>query len=525
MRLVTRDEMRELDQATVNMGTPGLTLMERAGQGVVRAIRSRYPDLAGIKCLVVAGSGNNGGDGLVVARGLREHGADVTVFATAPAAALTPDSRANHVRYEALGARVRHLGDEASWQRLRLAAESSDLIFDALLGIGFQGTVRSPVREVIRLLNESSGADASVVAVDVPSGLDADTGAVADPCVIADLTVTFGFPKVGCYVDPGRGYVGELECVDIGIAPGAVARIPERYRLLDPEIAAELVPVRARAAHKGTFGRLLVIGGSLGMSGAPSLTGMAAFRTGAGMVTIAVPAPIQDRIATREPEVMTLGLAPSGRGSISVRAVDQALSAARAADAIAIGPGLSRDPETAELVRHLVQAVEKPIVLDADGLNAFAGRFAELARTRARLILTPHAGEMARLVGLDPVTVDGERLRLPQSVAAETGQVVLLKGSPSVVAAEGQPAVLSEHGNPGMATAGAGDVLTGVILGLLGQGLSPYDAAALGMVLHAVAGDRAAHRIGEAGLVAGDIVAEIPRVLELLVRHRTWEVV
>jgi NAD(P)H-hydrate epimerase len=185
---------------------------------------------------------------------------------------------------------------------------------------------------------------------------------------------------------------------------------------------------------------------------------------------------------------------------------------------------LSRDLETAELVRHLVHAVEKPVVLDADGLNAFAGRIDELAGIRARLILTPHAGEMARLVGLDRGAVDADRLRLPESVAARIGHVVLLKGSPSVVAAADRPVVLSEHGNPGMATAGAGDVLTGVILGLLGQGLSPYDAAALGMVLHAVAGDRAAHRIGEAGLVAGDIMAEVPQVIELLVRHRTWEV-
>jgi ADP-dependent NAD(P)H-hydrate dehydratase / NAD(P)H-hydrate epimerase len=524
MRLVTRDEMREMDQATIDMGTPGAALMERAGQGVVRAIRSRYPDLAGMGCVVVAGSGNNGGDGLVAARGLREHGAEVTVFATAPAAAMSADARAHYTRYEALGARVRHLQDEASWRRLRLAIESSDLVLDALLGTGFQGPVRGPLREVIGLVNDAARADAAVVAVDVPSGLDADTGAVANPCVIADLTVTFGFPKVGCYVDPGRGYVGELERVDIGLAAAAVDRIPERYRLLDPDIAAELVPVRARAAHKAAFGRLLVIGGSRGMSGAPALAGMGALRSGAGLVTIAVPATIQDRIATREAEVMTLGLTPTGRGGVSVRAVDEALAAARAADAIAIGPGLSREPETAELVRHLVRAIEKPIVLDADGLNAFAGRLDELAGTRAPLILTPHAGEMARLVGLDPVAVESDRIRLPQSVAAQIGHVVLLKGSPSVVAAPGRPLMLSEHGNPGMATAGAGDVLSGVILGLLGQGLSPYDAAALGMVLHAVAGDHAAHRIGEAGLIAGDIVAEIPRVLELLVRHRTWEV-
>ena len=524
MRLVTRKEMRELDRATIeDFGTPSLTLMERAGRGVMRAIRDHYPDLAGVPCLVLAGSGNNGGDGFVVARHLREHGADVTVFALAPEPAMSPDARAMRARYAALGASVYGLAEPAA-RRLPAIAEASELIIDALLGTGATGEPRHPLAEVIAIIQAARARGAHVIAIDVPSGLDADTGALPGACVEADLTVTLGFAKVGCYVDPGREAVGELEVVDIGIPSEAAGRLPERYRLLDAETAAELLPPRARSDHKGRFGRLLVIGGSVGFLGAAGLAGIAALRAGGGLVTVAVPESLADVLAAKAPETMTLGLPETGRRTLSVRAVDEALAAAEGADAVALGPGLSREPETAELIRWLVRKIERPLVLDADGLNAFAGRLDELRSAGGPVILTPHVGEMARLVGLDPESVENRRLTLPTEVARETGQVVLLKGSPSVVAAPDQPAVLCERGNPGMATGGAGDVLTGIILGFLGQRLTPYDAAAMGMVVHAAAGDRVAARLGEAGVIAGDLVSEVPAVLRRLAIKRTWEV-
>jgi NAD(P)H-hydrate epimerase len=412
----------------------------------------------------------------------------------------------------------------AERQRLTEVAAESDLIIDALLGTGFRGPLRNPLREVVAILNDARTGGAEVIAVDVPSGLDADTGSVPGGCVEADLTITLGFAKVGCFVDPGRVAVGELEVVDIGIPLAAAAHLPERYRLLAAEEAAQLLPPRSRSDHKGRFGRLLVIGGSVGFLGAAGMAGMAALRAGGGTVTVAVPESLEGELASRAAETMTLGWPETGRGTLSVRAVDQALAAAEAADAVALGPGLSREPETAELIRHLVGRIQCPLVLDADGLNAFAGRLDELGTGSGRIVLTPHVGEMARLTGRDRVVVEAERLRLPGEVAAEIGQVVLLKGSPSVVSAPGRATVLCERGNPGMATAGAGDVLTGVILGLLGQGLAPYDAAAMGMVVHAAAGDRAALRLGEAGLVAGDLVSEIPIVLRRLMTKRTWEV-
>jgi hydroxyethylthiazole kinase-like uncharacterized protein yjeF len=524
MRLVTRDEMRELDRATIeDFGTPSLVLMERAGRGVMQAIRAHYPDLAGVPCLVLAGAGNNGGDGFVVARHLREHGADVTVFALAPERAMSPDARVMRTRFEALGAAVYELGEPAAG-RLPAVAAASELIVDALLGTGATGKPRRPLAEVIAIIGEARAGGAHVIAIDVPSGLDADTGATPGACVDADLTVTLGFAKVGCFVDPGRGATGELEVVDLGIPAAATDRSPERFRLLDPESAAALLPPRARSDHKGRFGRLLVIGGSVGFLGAAGMAGIAALRAGGGLVTVAVPASLEDALAARMPETMTLGLPETGRRTLSVRAVDEALAAAARADAVALGPGLSREPETAELVRWLVGKIDRPLVLDADGLNAFAGRLDELESAGGQLILTPHVAEMARLTGLDPVAVENARLTLPGEAARRTGQVVLLKGSPSVVAAPDQPAVLCERGNPGMATAGAGDVLTGIILGLLGQRLTPYDAAAMGMVVHAAAGDRAAQRLGEAGVVAGDILGEVPAVLRRLATKRTWEV-
>lgn len=518
MRLVTRDEMRELDRVTIeDYGVPGLVLMERAGRGVVRAIHARHPVLAGLRCLVVAGRGNNGGDGFVVARDLRQHGAEVSVFATAPLTELTPDTQVNVARYLAIGGVVGQLKSEADWERLRFAAAHADIIIDALLGTGFRGPVRDQLADVIEIVN---AAAAQVVAVDVPSGIDGDTGAVEGACVEADLTVTFGFPKVGCTVDPGRAYVGDLETVDIGLSREAIEKSKEQFRLLDDDLAATLLPARFPGDHKGRFGRLLVIGGSAGLTGAVALAGSGALRAGGGLVTVAVPSSLQDALAAKLTEVMTLGLPETGRRSLSVRAVDEILAAAARADAVALGPGMSRELETAELVRYLVQEIEGPIVLDADGLNAFEERLGALAGTRARIVITPHVGEMARLTGLDPGRVEAARLRLPAQVAAETGQVVLLKGSPSVVAARDEPTVLCDRGNPGMATAGAGDVLTGVILGLLGQGLTPYQAASLGMAVHARAGDRAAERIGMHGMIAGDILAEVPAVLRELSARR-----
>jgi NAD(P)H-hydrate epimerase len=521
MRLVTRDEMREFDRATIeDYGTPSLVLMERAGRGVMQAIHARHPVLSGLRCLVLAGGGNNGGDGLVVARSLRQHGGDVRVIMTAGAAELTPDARVNLERYEAMGGTIGFLESEPDWERLRSEAAHADMIIDALLGTGFRGPLRGPLIDVIEIIN-ASGAE--VVAVDVPSGLDADTGNVGVACVESDLTVTLGLAKVGCYVDPGRAYTGAIEVVDIGLAREAIDRVEERFRILDPDLAAALLPARQPGDHKGRFGRLLVVGGSAGLTGAVALAGSGAARAGGGLVTVAVPSSLQDALAAKLTEVMTLGLAETGRRSISVRAVDEILAAAERADAVALGPGMSREPETAELIRHLVGELKGPVVLDADGLNAFEGRLAEMAAIQARLVLTPHVVEMARLIGSDAKAVEAERLRLPARIATTTGHIVLLKGSPSVVAARGEATVLGHLGNPGMATAGAGDVLTGIILGLLGQGVTPYDAAALGMLVHARAGDRAAERLGVRGMLAGDILAETPETLRELAARREPE--
>jgi NAD(P)H-hydrate epimerase len=518
MRLVTRDEMRELDRATIeDHGTPGLVLMERAGQGVVRAIRERWLDLSGLRCLVVAGRGNNGGDGYVVARGLKAHGAAVTVFSTARPAELSGDAHTNRERFEAMGSRARSLERETDWMRLGAATGEADVIVDALLGTGFRGAVTGVIARAIEIVNAAGG---EVVAVDIPSGLDADTGAANGPCVEADLTVTFGCAKVGCFVDPGRGFTGELQVVDIGIAAAALARLTPTYCLMDGADAAALVPARRRADHKGRFGRLLVIGGSAGLTGAVALAGEGALRAGGGLVTVAVPESLQDILAAKLTEVMTLALPETGRRTISVRAVDAILAAAERADAVAIGPGISRELETAELVRYLVRELARPLVLDADGLNAFSGRLDDLAATTTPLILTPHVVEMARITGIDPQSVETDRLHLPGRIARERGLVVLLKGSPSVVGAPDRPTVLSDRGNPGMATAGSGDVLTGVVLGLLGQGLAPDTAAALGMFVHGRAGDRAALRLGEHGLLAGDILSEVPAALGELVSGR-----
>jgi NAD(P)H-hydrate epimerase len=510
--------MRELDRATIeDHGTPGILLMERAGRGVVRALREALPERANQRVLVVCGKGNNGGDGYVVARELRRRNAQVTVISTTPTAALGGDARTTYQRYLSEGGVVHRLDQGgAAWDRLRREAEDADVIVDALLGPGFHGDLEGDLVDIIEILNASS---AFAVSVDVPSGLEADTGQVSLACVLADLTVTFGCAKVGCFVEPGRAHAGRVETVDIGIAAAALDGSEVRFELITEDTASLLVPLRHPTDHKGDCGRVLVIGGSVGMSGAVALAGSAALSAGAGLVTVAAPESLNDALEAQLTEVMTLPLAETGRRGISVRAVDQLLAAAERADAVALGPGMTRDLEPRELVRFLVREIDAPIVLDADGLNAFEGAQDELAAARGRLVLTPHVGEMARLTGTDVRAVESRRLQLPGEVAERTGHVVLLKGSPSVVAAPARPLAIASAGNPGMATAGAGDVLTGIILALIGQGLLPEDAAILGMFVHAEAGDRAARALGIHGMVAGDLLAAVPQAMLGLVRR------
>ncbi|MDI6824829.1 MAG: NAD(P)H-hydrate dehydratase [Bacillota bacterium] len=526
MKAVTGAEMREIDRlAQEEAAIPGLILMENAGRAVFgQALRMLGGEPAGRRVLVLCGKGNNGGDGLVVARHLCHHGAEVRVLLAAMPEELKGDAAANLAMAraeEALpGARlaVRSLSGPGWEDALAEELAAADLVVDALLGTGIQGGARGQVAQVIEILNR---AERPVLSVDVPSGLDADTGAVSGPCVRARVTVTLGLPKVGLLIYPGAEYAGRVLVADIGIPPGLVDRVDPQVEMLEePQVAAWL-PARPPAAHKGTFGHLWVVAGSQGMVGAAKMAAMAGLRGGAGLVTLALPARQQPVVAAGLSEVMTRGL-PEEEGMLSASALDVLKEAGRGVEAWAIGPGLGRSPGVATLVRDFVRWCPAPLVIDADGLWALGSDLSLLRDREHPTVLTPHPGEMARLLDSTVASVQADRREAVREAARRARAVVVLKGARSLVGTPTGRVFINPTGNVGMATGGSGDVLTGLVGAFLAQGVPAERAACLGVFLHGLAGDLAAGRRGRLSLVAGDILTWLPqaaRRLERLARN------
>jgi NAD(P)H-hydrate epimerase len=496
VRLVDAEEMRAIDRAAIeDFGIPALTLMDRAGRGVADAAA----ELAGPRgrFVVVCGGGNNGGDGYVAARLLRAAGRDARVMALVPAHVLSPDARTVREQAERAGVPI----DDGVLAPL--AAGVGDVVIDAIFGTGLRRPPEGLFAGAIAAIEVARVGGARVLAVDVPSGLSADTGRPLGLCVRADRTVTFAFLKRGLAIHPGLALAGETTVVDIGIPPEAARRVPVGCELLTEVEAKVLVPRRPPEAHKGDAGRLLVVAGSPGKSGAAHLALLGALRGGAGLVTLAARPEVLPLALAGRPEAMSLALpgdGPLGRGDLATL-----VAAAREVDALAIGPGIPRGPDTAELIRTLLQKVGKPAVVDADGLNALAADPGLLAGLGVPLLLTPHPGEMARLCGTSIAEVQADRIGIATARARAWKATVLLKGARTVVAdPEGPPAVIPT-GNPGLATGGSGDVLTGLCGALLAGGLSPGAAGRAGAWVHGRAGDLAAAKHGERGLVASDV--------------------
>jgi hydroxyethylthiazole kinase-like uncharacterized protein yjeF len=509
--------MRASDRwAIEQQGVPALDLMERAGAGVARAVEHIAPDGP---VTVVCGKGNNGGDGLVTARLLREAARDVTVVCIAPAGELSPDARENLERLPGeppvMLDSLSRSAPEALAQRAARTQEGSAAgpagpaaIVDALLGTGFEGAPRGPAADAIEAINANG---APVVSVDVPSGVDASTGTVSGVAVRAAATVTFHAPKPGLWINPGKSHAGEIETLDIGIPRGAPAA-ETAVGLIKPSILGE-APLRQPGSTKFTSGHVLVAGGSRDLSGAPRMAAHASMRTGAGYVTACVPASLQAIIATAAPpELMTRGL-PDDEGALLGDGAGAVLELAARGGALVLGPGLGRSEGAGEFARELARSAELPLVLDADGLGAYAGRAGELAARRAATVLTPHAGELARLLEIEYEEVDRERLRHVRAVSEQTHAVVVLKGDDSLIAEPGGQVAVSPGGSPALATAGTGDVLSGVIAAFLAQGMDAFAAAAAGVWLHVLAGREAARRQGAPeGVIAGDVIAALPAV-------------
>jgi len=508
--VATAAEMRRADRlATERHGVPSLVLMENAGRAAADVVERVTGRAGGRRVVVVAGKGQNGVDGFVVARHLAGRGARVSVWLATRADEIGGDAATNLAALRRGGLPVSEAVAGSGATGLHGALEGADLVVDALLGTGVRGPATEPVAGVIEAIN---AAGRPVCSLDLPSGLSADHGELLGPTVRATLTVTFGLPKVGLFLPAGLAHAGRVEVVDLGV-PRAWIEDGVASALLEADDVRAWLPSRPVDAHKGRFGHLLVVAGSLGKTGAAVLACRGALRVGTGLVTCATAASQQPVVASHLVEGMTEALPETTSGSLSSKAGERIVNWARRMEAVALGPGLGLDPETLGLVRELGVIVECPMVLDADALTALVGSLGALRDARGRRLLTPHPGEAARLLERSIAQVQADRLESARRLAGESGAVVALKGAYTVVASPGGETVLNPTGNPGMATGGTGDVLTGVAGGLLAQGLSAEAALRAAVYLHGAAGDLAAAARGGAGLLAGDLAEQLPLAL------------
>jgi NAD(P)H-hydrate epimerase len=498
--LATAAEMRALDRHTIDaLGVPSELLMESAGQALaaqaLRLLTKRAREV-----WVYCGAGNNGGDGFVVARLLHLRGVRARIVLVADRARFTPEAAANFARAERAGVAL-----------AKGAPPRGSLIVDAIFGIGLSRKVEGAPARAIRRIN-ASRPGCRVLAVDVPSGIDADTGQVHGVAVQADLTLTIGLPKLGLTQEPARSLAGEIVVARIGIADAAPTIAPAT-QCWTRAAAARALPPRPRGGHKGTFGHVLIAGASTGKAGAAALAARGAARGGAGLVTVACPRGQSAILQRASVETMTAPLAESRRGTLARAAEAELLALARERGALVLGPGGGRDAETRAALRAFALAAPGPLVLDADGLVAFEGRAGELRARGAATVLTPHPGEAGVLLGLSPRAVNAARPALARELAKETGAVVLLKGAGSVIAAPSGELAVNPTGGPVLGTGGTGDVLAGLVGTFLAQRMTAFEAAALAAFVHGAAGDLVALRRGSRGSLAGEIADAIPEVL------------
>jgi NAD(P)H-hydrate epimerase len=503
--------MRALDSRAIEtLGVPGPRLMENAGRGAAALIAREWAPIRGKRILVLCGKGNNGGDGFVVARYLKAKGARPRVLLVDLRAEVKGDAAQALGRWRGKVEEIRDEGDMATVAR---ALGEADLVVDALLGTGLTGPARGLVAQVIERLNNSSGrAGVPVVALDLPSGLGSDGGLLLGPTVRATVTATFAGLKRSLLVYPAAELAGRVTVVPIGLPQAEVNRGVSTFLLEETDIRP-LFPPRPAEAHKGSYGHLLVIAGSVGKTGAAALAGRSALRSGVGLCTIATPASQQPIVAGFSMETMTEPIVETASQSLAVKAREHLLELAMQRDAVALGPGISLDPETQALSRALVAEVPRPMIVDADALSALAGHLDLLEEAPAPRILTPHPGEMARMLGVSIAQVQVDRIETVRRFCVQYRVHLALKGARSVVGSPDGRIFINPTGNPGMATGGSGDVLTGMIGAFLARRFDPLPALQAGCFLHGLAGDIAAADRGEEGLVAGDIIEAIPSAL------------
>jgi len=513
MKVATAEQMQELDRKAIEAyRIPGIVLMENAGRGATEVISNTFPDLQKMKIAIVAGKGNNGGDGFVIARYLLNRRISVKVYLLADPKGLRGDAETNFQIFQRMKGEVISVPSSKDYQKVKKELEKFDLLIDAIFGTGLDAEVRGYYREVIDHLNT---LQKPIVAIDIPSGLDANTGKPFGTAVRASLTITFGLPKIGHVISPGLDYVGKLKLVDIGLPKKLVEeeRI-QTYLLENDEIRGWLSTPRRPDTHKGDYGHLLVIAGSVGKTGAAAMACEAALRIGAGLVTLAIPKSLNAIMEVKLTEVMTEPLPETPKQTLSLRAFSSILRLCENKKAVIIGPGIGTFKETQSLILKLIKTLNLPIILDADGLTALATQPKTLPTTNRSLILTPHPGEMAKLIRSTPKDVQEDRISISRNFAQSHHVHLVLKGHRSLIATPKGEVFINPTGNPGMASGGTGDVLTGMIGGLICQGFDILQSLQMAVYLHGLAGDEMAQELGEKSLIARDIIEKIPALLQ-----------
>ncbi len=519
MRILNAEQMREADRRAIQeIGIASLVLMENAGRQVVAAIESLYPDLAERRIAIVCGKGNNGGDGFVVARTLQQRGFDVSVFVIGRLTEVKGDARTNLEILGRIGQTVVEVADETAWELHGGEITGHDLIIDAIFGTGLSAPLDGFFETVVGDLND---AGVPIVAIDIPSGMSADTSDLIGDAVEAAVTVTLAAPKLPLVLPPAEMTAGEVVIADIGIPSEVIEQLDgPRIELMTRDQMRPIIHPRSPEAHKGDFGRVLVVAGSRGKAGAAVLCAQGAMRSGAGLVTVASPLSCQPTIAAHAAEYMTEGLEETVEGTVHLAAADAVL--AIDADVIVAGPGLGRGEGVTTFVRELVDKYEGPLVLDADALNAFADEPARLVGRDGRdVIITPHPGEMARLVGCTVEDLQADRIGIATDFAKRHRLYVVLKGYRTLIVTPDEKVFVNPTGCPGMATGGTGDVLAGMIGAWLAQLLDAEAACKVAVYLHGAAGELADADNGEVSMTAGDLVDHIgDAILEVTARRR-----
>ena len=515
MNILNGEQMRNLDRIAIEeYGIPGIILMENAGICVMEEIIKILNESNNKEVLIICGKGNNGGDGFVVARHLHRMKIPTKVCIIGEPSLIKGDSKINLEIIKRLHMDIFLIKGDHDLQKLHRSLDECTLVVDGLFGTGLHREIEGIAKKVIDFMNQSKKI---ILSIDIPSGISADNGRVMGIAVKAHKTVAFQLPKIGNINHPGADYGGDLIIKDIGIPDVAIMEMKTSLSLITKEDVEKILPPRQNDTHKGTYGKAYLIAGSIGMTGAAILTSEAVLRSGAGLLKVAIPQSLNGIMETRLTEAITIPLPELKKGVVGLSDIEKIITTMKEMDVIALGPGSGQNRELEEVVRNIIERTVTPMVIDADGLNALAHRPELLMQFRSSVVITPHVGEMARLTNLEKSYIHDNRIEVAKEYASKWKVIIVLKGAVTVVAGPEGQTFINITGNPGMATPGSGDVLTGIITGFIAQGIEPLKAAIAAVYIHGAAGDRAAAKMGQYGMIAGDIVKELPLSIKELV--------